>query len=74
MVWRQLNLFNLGQSVEQFAEADLLLVMSFCRRMVYGKAKRFSVEQKAMPAVAGGLAPPFYTPILPNELNELIES
>jgi hypothetical protein len=24
--------------IEQFAEADLLLVMPFCRRMVYGKA------------------------------------
>jgi hypothetical protein len=27
--------------------------------MVYGKAKKFSVKQKAMPAGAGSLAPPF---------------
>jgi hypothetical protein len=27
--------------IEQFAEADLLLVMPFCRRMVYGKVKVF---------------------------------
>jgi hypothetical protein len=31
--------------------------------MVYGKAKKFSVKQKAMPAGAGSLAPPFYVPL-----------
>jgi len=34
---------------------------AFCRRMVYGKSIRFSLEQKAMPADAGGLAPPLYS-------------
>jgi hypothetical protein len=32
--------------IEQFAEADLLLVMPFCRRMVYGKAKGFRWSKK----------------------------
>jgi hypothetical protein len=42
--------------------------------MVNGKAKRFSVEQKAMPVGAGGLAPPFYIPVNVGEHQNFIHT